>query len=140
MKTYLLFLILIVGCTNSFSSMELKNIKESQWIMKIEDDCIDLINFRKDMTYRFYNCEMDDTIVGKYHILKDTLILNQIGSVYDSLYSQESIHRIGKAKFKLVLQEGMLRFISREDFINGYWIDSSDKLNSEVKFKRVQTP
>ena len=103
MRTFFLFtIILFMSCTqrdkNSNNhktpkpSSEL-NLGNTDWETKINEDCINKYKFAKNNTYKFFSCEMKDTIYGYYHFKQDTLILEELGSLEDIRNSDKNITR-----------------------------------------------
>lgn len=136
---YVIIAILFLQCQNSnYKTISLDEIKETKWSIKIAEGCTNTLHFKNDLTYLEYNCEMEDTLFGIFKIEDEYLILKQEGSVYDKLYDEDSQHRIGKAEFKLGLQNEKLKFLEKKDFFQGKWVKSKHKFPEDYYYHKTK--
>ncbi len=137
-KLNVLFVMMIfVQCaSNTQTKINIEEIKGTKWSIEIAENCISTLNFMEDKKYIDYNCEMEDTLFGTYDIINNYLVLYQEGSIYDKLYDENSSQRVGKAKFKLTLENNQLRYLIREDYFNGEWVKSKHTFSSDYFYKK----
>lgn len=107
----------------------------TRWEHKVIEGCVDYILFKKGNAYEDYNCEMDYPFSGKYEIKKDTLYLTEI-DLASNLPGETK--KITKAKYKVALQNGKLKFVSREELIDGKWEQSNFKPTEEILYEKVK--
>ena len=85
------------------------SLKDTKWIARISDTCVDTVTITKNSRYIEYSCELNEHRWGTYRISRDTLYLYQERREYDKEDSTE--HSRGKALFKYVLQGDGLRLV-----------------------------
>jgi|GEM_PF-2957789 len=139
-KFLILFtIVLLVQCTGKTAvKISIEEIKGTEWDITIAEGCISILSFMDDNTYIDYNCEMEDTLYGSYKIEGNNLVLYQEGSIYDKIYDEGSPHRIGKAKFKLSLNNDKLRYILREDYFDGEWTKSKHTFPEDYYYNKIK--
>lgn len=130
--------ILLLQCTNGpQADLKLDRLGNTNWELQIADGCVSTITLLAEKKYNSYNCEMEDSLYGFYHIENDKLILIQEGSIYDNLYEEGSSQRMGKARFTLTLKANKLYYIKRENFLNGEWIESKHSFAEDYCYELV---
>ncbi len=85
------------------------SLKDTKWIARISETCVDTVTFKKNSTYIEYGCELNEHRWGTYRFSRDTLYLFQERGEYDNEDSTE--HAGGKALFKYVLEGGGLKLV-----------------------------
>lgn len=143
---YLIFLftiILISACnysqTNkSGGSNVSKSVKISlagtEWHCKIAEGCINVYEFKKDSSFKFFNCEMVDSLYGSYYFKKDTLILDQKGSIYDIPGDE---HNAGRKKYYAIIKDDELKHLKVYEWFNNKFKLSSFKFDASYSYKKV---
>ncbi|MCT4614864.1 MAG: hypothetical protein N4A49_08325 [Marinifilaceae bacterium] len=127
-------LVIFMGCNNlGNGEISSKDLIDTKWSMKIAEGCINTLVFKTNR-YIDYSCEMEDTLIGSYKVENGYLILLQEGSVYDKFCEEDSSEKVGKARFKLTFNKGKLKFISKEDFLNGKYVKSKHVFTSEYTY------
>jgi len=143
---YLLFLfaiILISACNYSQTNKsDGSNVAESakislagtEWQCKIAEGCINVYEFKKDSSYKFYSCEMEDSLYGSYFFKQDTLILDEKGSIYDI---PEDEHNAGRKKYYAIIKDDKLKHLKMYEWFNGKFELSNFKFDDSYSYKKV---
>lgn len=101
-----------------------KDLNDTKWICDFGDGYISYFLF-KDIEYVFYNAENGDTTFGTYILKNDTIIFNQKYGSFDYEFTENSHHRAGEGKYKMIIKnKNQLGFIEQWDYNSQIWIDS----------------
>jgi hypothetical protein len=141
-KNYLLKVILFLGLVisviwfvscveNSSKKITFDKMENTKWFIEIAEGCISELNFLSDKKYLEYNCEMEDSLKGCYGIENGYIYLYQEENISEESILIDSSERIGKVKFKLVIEGNKLRYLTREDFIDGEWVKSNHTFSED---------
>lgn len=139
MRLGILFMLstLYLSCNNNVkSNISIELLENTEWYIEIAENCESTLEFRKEGKYLDYNCEMEDTLFGTYVIEEGFILLYQEGSVYDKYLEENSSEIVGKAKFKLVLENDKLKYIEREDFFNDNWVKSKHTFSDNYFYRK----
>lgn len=109
----------------------------TRWECKIADGCINLYEFDSDSSFIFYSCEMEDEYFGNYYFKRDTLFINEKGSVYDTELPEESTERAERKLYELIVKDNTLKHLSVSNWENGKWIKSDFKFDDSYLYKKV---
>jgi len=104
-KIILLFCILLFQC---IQSQEIPKLVGTKWKLYVTEKNYDYIIFYPDSNYIDFDCELGERTFGKYSVIKDTVFLFQERGEYDDEFPEGSIHRAGKAEYKLFYKNGKL--------------------------------
>lgn len=133
---FLIISIFFLNCSSSVQQQEtFPSLIDTRWESKIAEGCINYILFKKDNTYENYSCELDYPFAGKYQVQKDTLYLTEIDLASD-LPGEKRM--VTKARYKVVLKNEKLKFVSREELENGKWIKSNFQPSEEFLYEKVK--
>jgi hypothetical protein len=112
------FCLLISSCNDKKSMIQFEN---TVWKYELAEDCISSLKFKKNQKYIYYNCERQDTCIGRYEYKNDTLFLDEFGCYKDRDIKNVLQKNTIKVNFKLILKNGKLRHIERIAFLNSEW-------------------
>jgi hypothetical protein len=119
------------GCLKA--QIDLTNTK---WEYKLEV-CSNIYHFKPDSNFTLYiGCELVDTIFGKYYYVKDTLIVEEIESVFDKLYSTNSPHRLERTQTKFILNKSKLKPVLLKRLEKNEWQTSSFRFPDDYIFTK----
>lgn len=156
MKRYLtiiMFFSCIISCTqnshNNKGKSEIdpkpKVIAESlintKWECKIAEGCVSSYSFFDSGKSIFYSCESEDKYYGNYYVENDTIYIHNYVTDRDSLLTDmESSHRSQEAKYKLSIQNGMLRHLERWFYSEAskQWKKDNFVFDDSFVFSKVQ--
>lgn len=105
----------------------------TKWQCKITEDCINVYEFKINNNYRFYSCEMEDTFYGSYFFKQDTLILDEIGSIYDTPKDE---HKITRKKYYVVIKNGRLSHLKMYEWFNDKFELSNFKFDQNIYYTK----
>ncbi|HRB71738.1 MAG TPA: hypothetical protein PK776_07805 [Flavobacterium sp.] len=92
-----------LSCTVSKNSN--KELANTKWSYNFgHDDVKSFFVFNDIENYKFYNAETGDTIIGTYFLKKDTVHFNQKYGVFDHEFPENSHHRMGSKKYKMIIK------------------------------------
>ncbi|WP_347069888.1 hypothetical protein [Flavobacterium sp. WV_118_3] len=102
-RTILLFCFVCTACSVSKSHIE--KLVNTKWSYNFgHDDVKSFFVFNDIENYKFYNAETGDTIIGTYFLKKDTVHFNQKYGVFDHEFPENSHHRMGSKKYKMIIK------------------------------------
>ena len=139
MERIILLMLLFVSCGSKYKQeLQKENIlSDTKWEYKITNNCINFYEFNSDRSFRFYSCEMEDEYFGNYYFKRDTLFIDQKGSIYDAELPEESTERTERKLYELIMKDNKLKHLSFSDWINGKWIKSDFKFDDSYLYKKV---
>lgn len=105
----------------------------TKWQCKITEGCINVYEFKINNNYRFYSCEMEDTFYGRYFFKQDTLILDEMGSIYDTPKDE---HKITKKKYYAVIKNGKLSHLRMYNRFNNNFELSNFKFDENIYYTK----
>jgi hypothetical protein len=71
------------NCDSLYSTNSIQSqFENTKWERKLNENCINYLEFKKEGIYIEYNCELGETWEGEYKIQADTIIL--IEKIYTS--------------------------------------------------------
>ncbi len=123
---HLTYFFFIVSCgqgqSNKCDSLHSKNLIQSQfedtkWERKLNESCINYLEFEKGGVYVEFNCELGETWEGEYKIQSDTIIL--IEKIYTSDVPDRGTYV--KNEYKYFLSPKGLYIISSHTYEDGVW-------------------
>jgi hypothetical protein len=133
LKSYILFAILIitmVSCVNK--KTDLLNTK---WVHNFEE-CKDYFEFKDNLEYNYYSCESDELSYGTYFLVNDTINIEQLAGEFDMNFEANSRHRTPKERYKLLIDEGFIRYLEKWEFKNEKWQKSDFIFDENYTFKK----
>lgn len=104
----------------------------SKWIYKVSTSCIDTIEFYNNDKYDSYDCEINYTYKGSYHIKNNIITLIEKDDSHDEDNGKVTFYRL---KFKLDGEH--LYPISNEELVNGKWKKIAKSLVENTIFHRI---
>jgi hypothetical protein len=119
-----------ISCGQSQNKDKINNTK---WEWKIDEDCINYIEFRENGIYQEYNCELGEKWEGEYKINADTLIL------MEKIYTSNIVNK-GKNvvnKYKIIITQKGLSVIYSCIFEDDIWKEKWIK-EPNIYFKKVK--
>lgn len=135
MRNLILFIILsnlVVSC-----SSQSKDFINTKWIYNFED-CQDYFEFKEDGQYVFFSCEADEIVYGDYTVENNFLILEQRKGEFDDEFSSDSRHRTQHLKFKLRIEDGLMRYVERWELnTENKWVKSDFEFDDAYSYKKV---
>lgn len=140
---FLFTIILVSACnhsqTNNSSGLNMAELGKTslagtEWQCKIAEGCINVYKFKIDSSYRFYSCEMEDSLYGIYIFKQDTLILDEKGSIYDI---PDDEHKVSRKKYYIVIKDGELKHLKMYEWLNGKFELSDFKFDDSYSYKKV---
>lgn len=143
---YLLFLFtifLVSACSYSqtnksdgFDVVESAKISltGTEWQCKIAEGCINVYEFKSDSSYKFYSCEMEDSLYGSYFFKQDTLILDEKGSIYDTPGDE---HNMEKKRYYVIIKDDKLKHLKMYEWFNGKFELSNFMFDDSYSYKKV---
>ncbi len=118
--------------------MQVYSLENTKWECKIDEGCVNMYEFKADSSFLFYSCEMEDTLFGEYYFKKDTLILDEKGSIYDKNYPENSIHRIGRKMYWVSINGNKLSHLKMSEWVNDKFEKSNFKFDSKYYYNKVE--
>ncbi len=101
----------------SSKSIKIDNLTKSSLINSIWKynitECVDILLLKQNDSFTFdTNCEVKDSIFGKWEINQDTIILESIGSFYDKASNfNEAKSDFDKMKWKIVISKDTMKWL-----------------------------
>ena len=132
-------MLLFVSCGSKYKQESQKQniLSDTKWEYKITDNCTNFYKFNSDGSFIFYSCEMEDEYFGNYYFKRDTLFIDQKGSVYDAELPEDSSERAERKLYELVIKDNKLKHLSVSDWIKEKWVKSDFKFNDSYLYKKV---
>lgn len=106
----------------------------TKWQCKIAEGCINVYDFKNDSSYKFYSCEMEDSLYGSYFFKQDTLILDEKGSIYDTPNDENKMTR---KKYYIVIKDNKLKHLKMYKWFNGKFELSNFKFDDSYSYRKV---
>lgn len=119
--------IIFITCSAQTLHSKLQN---SVWACKIVPGCINKYYFDHNSSYKFYSCEIQDTMYGSYRIEKDTIILYENGSIGDP--------EVNKAMFKIIIQDDQMYHVYRYEWINNDYQKSNFVFDKKYTYQQIE--
>jgi len=123
----------------TFTSARSQQLSNTKWTYNSGfKDYKDYYEFIDGKRYKFYSCETGNIFVGNYHIMGDTVIIEQLSGEYDKGFPDNSIHRSPRVKLKLIIIDDQMRPVVRSEFKGGKWLKSDFKFDSNYVFNKEE--
>ena len=124
---------LLFSCKVPESKIILTNTK---WEYKVADNCTNYYYFKNANSFIFYSCEQQDIFFGNYFQSKDSFLLDDIGSVSDTIFNKNSCHKFERRHYKIIIKNNMMRHIYLEELKNGKWEKSNWKFDKDYIYRK----
>ena len=113
------------------------NLLNTTWEYKIAKGCVNLYDFYSEKDYKFYSCEMQDTMIGTYSVNNDTLIIEELGSAFDVNNKNTSDNSLSKSKMIIIISDNKLLHLKRYDWVLDHYVESGFKFSEDYKYTQV---
>lgn len=133
------FMNLCFACKISGQSQaESISIENSKWVCSIAENCTNIYEFGFDSNFIFTSCEMNDIYFGKYYFSKDTLIMEQFGSV-DNVESMLGAVNMSELKqYRAIVNTQELIHVDLYDWENGKWMKSTFQFDPQFTYSKIE--
>lgn len=105
---------------------------------KLEDGWCDYDYFLTDSNFMTYNCEMGDTIKGKYYFVNDTLIIEEIADYLEGyIPTPNTCEQPLRVKYTAIVEKDSLWFINKYDWVEEEYVLLPHDNREGIVYQRI---